>query len=123
MWGERVEGSAGEFVCMDRKNASARQINAICTSVLRFLIFIVDGKFAISAGHSRHELAPGPRDLRPLSVILRVSLSSEHHPSFPILPFLYWLSFLLEALSLTPTHTIPVPLGLLPLVPSSGTTL
>lgn len=31
-----------------------------------FFLFIVDGKFAISArqtGHTRHELAPGPKEL------------------------------------------------------------
>lgn len=52
MWGERGEGSAGEFVCMGRKMLSARQMDAICTSVLRFLLFIVDGKLTISAGHT-----------------------------------------------------------------------
>lgn len=46
-----------------KENASARQIDAICTSLLRFLLFIVDGKFAFSAGHTQHELASGPREL------------------------------------------------------------
>jgi hypothetical protein len=55
------------FFLNGKENASARQIDAICTGVLRFFfLFIVDGKFAISArqtGHTRHELAPGPKEL------------------------------------------------------------
>lgn len=37
------------FFLNGKENASARQIDAICTGVLRFSLFIVDGKFAISA--------------------------------------------------------------------------
>ena len=92
MWGARGEGSAGEIGCMGRKMLLTGR-SMPYASILRFLLFIVDGKFAISAGHTRHELAPGPREL--LSSLRNpfVSLSSERHPSFPILPFLFRLSF------------------------------
>lgn len=52
--------------------------------VLRFLLFIVDGEFAISAGHTghtRHELAPGPRELPPSLHNPFASLPPEHPPS------------------------------------------
>lgn len=71
MWGGRGRALPVEYLFFfflnGKENASARQIDAICTGVLRFFLFIVDGKFAISArqtgqtGHTRHELAPGPK--------------------------------------------------------------
>lgn len=121
MWGERGEGSAGEFVCMGRKMLLPGRSMPYAPVYSGFSYLLWTGSSPSLPGTPNMSWHQGLGS-SVLSVI-RVSLSSEHHPSFPILPFLYWLSFLLEALSLTAPHTIPVPLGLLPLVPSSCTTL
>lgn len=73
------------FFFNGKENASARQIDAISTGVLRFFLFIVDGKFAISARqtrHIRHKLASGPKELL-LSLLNLCLLSSGPHPPFP----------------------------------------
>lgn len=120
MWGGRGRALPVDFFFFlnGKENGSARQIDAICTGVLRFSLFIVDGKFAISArqtGHTRHELAPGPKGLL-LSLRYLCLLSSERHPLFPFFLSI-GLVFLLRVLSLTPPHAAPVPFQLLLPVP------
>lgn len=86
--GREREGSPGVFFFFffnGKENASARQIDAVSAGVLRFFLFIVDGKFAISAPqtqHIRHELASGPKELL-LSLLNLCLLSSGPHPPFP----------------------------------------
>lgn len=86
MWGGRGRALPVDFFFFNGKeNASARQIDAVSAGVLRFFLFIVDGKFAISAPqtqHIRHELASGPKELL-LSLLNPCLLSSGPHPPFP----------------------------------------
>lgn len=87
MWGGRGRALPVYFFFFfnGKENASARQIDAVSAGVLRFFLFIVDGKFAISAPqtqHIRHELASGPKELL-LSLLNLCLLSSGPHPPFP----------------------------------------
>lgn len=111
MWGGRGEGSAGGFVFLWEGKCSCPADRCHMHRVLRFLLFIVDGEFAISAGHTghtRHELAPGPRELPPSLHNPFASLPPEPPPS-PV--YLLCIDLVSQGFVPGPPHTVPVPLG------------